>query len=203
MWCCRDLSWASLALLVAGDGLPLDWIRQKNHIHRFLQFRKISTNFLNSLYKIFFFIRKTEPFTVPGLDGFQSVISNHHPTKAIIQLTNIITTTIKLQYFPNTWKQAIFKQISKKLSTCSIMDSLFEILEIILLKQLNWCLIQKKTIIVEQFCFQKTGKQNYSSRANSNSPIIWQWHNSIFRDHSTILEKQLEIQIIIQVQRFH
>lgn len=49
----------------------------------------------------------------PGPDNILNVVLKHLPTKGLAQLTYIINTIIKLQYFPNSWKTAIVVPILK------------------------------------------------------------------------------------------
>jgi len=49
----------------------------------------------------------------PGHDQITNKIVKNFPTKTIIQLTNIYNATLRLSYFPSTWKSAVIIPILK------------------------------------------------------------------------------------------
>lgn len=97
---------------------------------------KTAPNYLISQWDVFFIIRKSKPFKAPESNGIQNNILKYISTKAIVEITYIYNTSIKLQYFPIERPES-YRHIS-------LIDTMGKILERILFKHLNRLLTQNE-----------------------------------------------------------
>lgn len=100
----------------------------------------------------------------PGPDNIPNFVLKKLTKKYIIQITYIINAVLKLQTFPNTWKNAVVIPVHKKgknrhdplnYRPISLLDSLGKLTEKIIHKRLTDHNEQNNTIIDEQFGFRK------------------------------------------------
>jgi len=99
----------------------------------------------------------------PGHDQISNKIVKNLPTKTFIQLTHIFNATLRLSYFPSTWKSAVIIPILKpskppdkadSYRPISLLPVLGEILEKLLLKRLLKISDEKNALPDFQFGFR-------------------------------------------------
>ncbi|KAL4136298.1 hypothetical protein QTP88_007846 [Uroleucon formosanum] len=99
----------------------------------------------------------------PGHDLITNRIIKRLPKRAIIHLSHIFNSIMRLSYFPPSWKKSIIILIHKpgkppelpsSYRPISLLPFLAKILEKILLKRINQIISEKKTIPNTQFGFR-------------------------------------------------
>jgi len=99
----------------------------------------------------------------PGHDLITNRIIKHLPKEAIIHLSHIFNSIMRLSYIPSTWKKSIIILIHKLgkppdlpyfYQPISLLPSLAKILEKILLKKINQIITERITIPNTQFGFR-------------------------------------------------
>lgn len=113
--------------------------------------------------EILFLIKKLQNNKSPGHDLITNKIIKHLPKKAIIQLTYIFNSILRLSYIPQTWKHSIVILIHKpgkppelpsSYRPISLLPSLSKILEKIILKRIYSIVNESKIIPNTQFGFK-------------------------------------------------
>lgn len=109
-------------------------------------------------------IRKLPNGKAPGPDNIPNKILKNLPQKGIVQLTYIINSILKLQIFPNQWKNALIIPIYKKQKDktdptsyrpISLLNTMAKITEKIIHRRLIEAVEKRNNIIVpEQFGFR-------------------------------------------------
>lgn len=108
-------------------------------------------------------ISKSKPFKAAGTDGIVAKDCKYLPRKAIVQLTYIYNACIKLQYFPDAWKEAnviVFHKPGKNQNLpenyrpISLLNYLGKILERIINNRITRVLEGNNVLIEEQFGFR-------------------------------------------------
>lgn len=108
-------------------------------------------------------ISKLKNSKTPGQDQISGQIIKNFPLNITKNLIIIIQNCIKLQHFPNSWKNALIIPIKKpdkdpshplNYRPISLLSILSKILETTILKRVNQHLTQNNIIIPEQFGFK-------------------------------------------------
>lgn len=99
----------------------------------------------------------------PGTDNIDNKILKNLPRKALIQLCYIINSILKLQHFPQQWKEAIVIPIPKpnknhsdpqNYRPISLLNTLAKVTEKIILNRINTFYLKNKITIACQFGFR-------------------------------------------------
>lgn len=123
----------------------------------------INESHLTSPSEIKKIINRIKAKKAPGHDKINNLTLKNLPRKAIIQLYYIFNSCIKLNYFPNTWKEAIVLPFLKpgkdklfpiNYRPISLLPTLGKILELLILSRLKTFEKSNKTLIPEQFGFR-------------------------------------------------
>lgn len=120
-------------------------------------------NELATLAEVKSIIAKLKAGKAPGSDGVTNSAIKYLPQVGVVQLLHIFNASLKLKYFPSSWKEAIIIPILKpnkdklfavNYRPISLLPSLGKILEKIILNRLNRHEKQNKILIPEQFGFK-------------------------------------------------
>ena len=116
-------------------------------------------------YEIKRIIAKMRPFKAPGEDNIVPKILKNLPQKTIVQLNYIYNSSIKIQYFPTIWKNAVIIPIPKprkpateikNLRPISLLTTMSKTFEKIIQKRLVRQLEDDEKLIPEQFGFRQS-----------------------------------------------
>lgn len=109
-------------------------------------------------------IRRLPNNKAPGPDDIPNLVLKNLTKKTIVQLTYIINATLKLQYFPNYWKNAVVIPIHKKdknkndplsYRPISLLNTMAKLTEKIIHRRLTDYNETKDIIKKEQFGFRR------------------------------------------------
>lgn len=109
-------------------------------------------------------IKKFKNGKAPGFDGIPNILLKNLSRKALVYLTYIINSCIKLCYFPKSWKHAFVIPIpkpGKDLSNpssyrpISLLSSISKVFERVILKRLNDFISSNTILPNHQFGFRK------------------------------------------------
>lgn len=119
---------------------------------------------LTSPKEIYNTIKKTKPKKAPGPDTIQNILLKNLSKKAIVQLTYIFNSCLKLSYFPENWKTANLlafpkpgkdKLFPQNYRPISLLPTLSKIFEIIILNRIKEFENKNKIMVDEQFGFRQ------------------------------------------------
>lgn len=108
-------------------------------------------------------IKKANNRKTPGADGISNIALKNIPTKTLVQLTNIINSIIKTNYFPTKWKTATVvplpkpgknKEFISSYRPISLTSILSKTTEKVILSRLHNINNKRQLIINEQFGFR-------------------------------------------------
>ena len=118
---------------------------------------------LTSPQKIKNIIKSLPNNKAPGIDSIPNIVLKNIPKKALSQITYIINSIIKLQYFPKSWKIAIIIPLLKpnkvphlpvSYRPISLLNTLSKVAEKIILENINKIIEKNRLLPARQFGFR-------------------------------------------------
>jgi Reverse transcriptase (RNA-dependent DNA polymerase) len=109
-------------------------------------------------------IKKLKNGKAPGFDGIPNILLKNLPRKALVYLTYIFNSCIKLSYFPSIWRHALVVPIPKpgkdhsapsSYRPISLLSSISKIFEKVILKRLTNFIMSNSILPNHQFGFRK------------------------------------------------
>lgn len=108
-------------------------------------------------------VRNLKTKKAPGEDEINNNLLKHIPFKAVVFLTFILNASLKLQYYPKNWKNAIVSAIPKpskdhskpiNFRPISLLSSISKVFEGVIIKRIRECTAALKAVPDTQFGFR-------------------------------------------------